>query len=184
MKNKTFFYTTLITIAVFLPACSGTTASPTQSPQAAAPSLAGVLANTEYLLETTGTGKVPLQDGYYEEPSAPDSAAMIQVRLDQEIFGDINTDGMEDAVVTLIVESGGSGTFTYLAPVLNENGTPKPLPSVFLGDRIVVNTITIQPNTVTVDLLTHDSGESMGTEPTIEKTLTFTLQDDQLIPMD
>ena len=40
-------------------------------------------------------------------------------------FGDLNGDGVEDAVVVLVTNPGGTGRFYDLAPVLNQNGTPK-----------------------------------------------------------
>lgn len=181
MKKKKILYTTLITVILLAAGCSGNAG---EAPKADESTLVDVLPNTEYILESTSTGKAPLQEGYYEETSAPDSATMITVQLSQQAFGDIDQDGFEDAAVTLVVESGGSGTFTYLALVLNEEGTAKPLPAVFLGDRIVINTIAIQSDTIMVTLLTRAPGEPMSEEPTIEATQIFIIQDDQLVKAD
>jgi hypothetical protein len=180
IKNNIVLYTALLIAIIFVTGCSGNAIQPVETSKADDSSFADILPNTEYTLESTITGKAPLQDGYYEEPVAQDSAAMTKVELSEQAFGDIDQDGFEDAAVTLLVESGGSGTFTYLALVLNEEGIAKPLPAVFLGDRIKVNSITIQSDSITVNLLTRDAGEPMSAEPTIEEIQTFTLVDDQL----
>ena len=90
-------------------------------------------------MEAASTGRAQLKDGVFEEPAAPDSATKTKIWLgDLRALGDINGDGAEDALVTLVVDPGGSGTFTYLALVLNENGKARPFAAVLLGDRILV----------------------------------------------
>jgi len=83
--------------------------------------------------------------------------------------------------VILVADHGGSGTFTYLALVINENGTAKPVASILLGDRIVVKSLAIQHGKVIVTLLTRKTDESMSTEPKLEVTRTFILQGDTLV---
>ena len=58
-------------------------------------------------------------------------------------FADLNQDGQNDAVFVMMVNTGGTGHFNYLVCALNENGKPKQVAEFFLGDRIVVNKITI-----------------------------------------
>lgn len=140
------------------------------------------LPNLEYPLELTSSGKAQLIDGIFEESIAPDSATKTKVRLGEiEILGDINGDNINDAVLTLVVDSGGSGTFTYLALVINQNGTPIPLATVFLGDRIIITNLVLQPGKVLVTMLTRETGEPMSLEPRMEVLRTFSLQDDQLV---
>ena len=123
-----------------------------------------------------------MKDGVFEEPAAPGSATKIKVQLGKDpAFGDLNGDGVEDAIVTLVVEPGGSGTFTYLAPVINDHGTPKPGAAVLLGDRIIVKSVSIQNGEVVVTMLTRKPDEPMSAEPTVEVTRTFKLQGDQLV---
>ena len=87
----------------------------------------------------------------------------------------------EDAAVTLVVDPGGSGTFTYLALVINEKGTAKPIASILLGDRIVLKSLAIQQCNVVVTMLKRKPNEPMGIEPKIEVTRTFKLQSDKLV---
>lgn len=165
-----------------LSACAGVTnTSPTQAPQTSA-SIRQALPNAAYPIEGTSTGKAQLKDGVFEESVAPGSATKTKIRLGKEqVFGDVNADGTEDAVVTLVVDPGGSGTFTYLALVLNETGTAKPLAAVLLGDRIIVKSMAIQSGRIAVNILSRKPDEPMSAEPKVEITRTFKLQGDTLL---
>jgi hypothetical protein len=95
--------------------------------------------------------------------------------------GAIDEDAVADAAVLLKAEMGGSGTFTYLAAVLNKNGTPKPVASVFLGDRIEVQEVRIDSlRTIQVRLLTRQPDEPMAAKPTVEVTRNFRLDGGKL----
>lgn len=145
-------------------------------------SIAQALPNAEYPLEGTHAGKAQLKDGLFEEAAAPGSAAKIRVQLgEQRAFGDLNGDGSQDAAVTLVVDPGGSGTFTYLALALNEQGAAKPVASTFLGDRIVVKSLAIQSGSIVVVLLTRPLDEPMSADPTLETTRAFQWQGGQLV---
>jgi hypothetical protein len=59
---------------------------------------------------------VTLVDGQYEgEPFTPDSASRPVVSYLGEAFGDLDGDGVEDAAVFLVENSGGTGDFVYVA---------------------------------------------------------------------
>jgi hypothetical protein len=168
--------------ACILSACAATANTwPTQAPRTSA-SIRQALPNAAYPMELTSTGKVQLKDGVFEESVAPGSATKTKIRLGKEqVFGDVNADGIEDAMVTLVVDPGGSGTFTYLALVLNERGTAKPLAAVLLGDRIILKSMAIQSGRITVTILSRKPDEPMSAEPKVEVTRTFKLQGDTLI---
>ncbi len=156
-------------------------AAPTQTLQAKA-SILEALPNVEYLVELASTGKAQLKDGLFEEEAAPGSATKTKIQLGKiQAVGDVNGDGLEDAVVTLVVDPGGSGTFTYLALVLNQEGKPKPLAAVLLGDRIIVKSLALQNGNVEVTMLTRKADEPMSTEPTVEMQRIFNLLGDQLV---
>lgn len=74
--------------------------------------------------------------------------------------GDLNGDGSHDAVVLLINDSGGSGTFTHLAVMLNFDGTPLNAATFFLGDRIIVHDLLIENAEVLVTLTTQGPSDS------------------------
>ncbi len=166
-----------------LTAVPPTVEPPTQAPQQSL-SILQSLPNAEYPIEITSTGKAQLKDGIFEEPSAPGSIAKTTVQLgNEQAFGDINGDGTEDIATTLVADPDGSGTFIYLALIINYNGTAKPLDAVLLGDRIIVKSIMIQSESVVVTMLNRKSYESMSAKPTVEGTRTFKLQSDKLIEM-
>lgn len=197
MKMIYRFTTLILALAFLLSACSGTavttstqppvkdTPVPQATPVPTEPAVASIreaLSNLEYPLELTSSGKAQLVDGYFEELAAPDSATKTKVQLgDLQIIGDVNGDGTEDALVTLVVDPGGSGTFTYMALVLNDNGTPRPVASVLLGDRILVKSMQIEPDGIKVTLLTRRPEEPMTTAPSVELTRIFKLLNDALV---
>ena len=81
----------------------------------------------------------------------------------------------------MVADPGGSGTFSYLALVINDAGTAKPAASVLLGDRIVVKSLAVQPGRIVVTMLTRKPEEPMSAEPTLEVTRTFQWQGGQLV---
>ena len=184
MKMKVSFAMLSVIVVSILSACvDKPDQSTAQTPQNGA-SIARALHNAEYSVDFTSTGKAELKDGLFQESAVPGSATKTMVSLGKDhAFGDVNDDGAEDAAVTLIVNPGGSGTFTYLALVINEDGMAKPMPSVLLGDRIIVRSLAIQPGAVFVTMLTRKSDEPMSAEPTVEVALTFRLQADKLVEL-
>jgi hypothetical protein len=178
MKIKMISLTILISSAILISACGPKADS---APQGSA-SFAQALPNLAYPIEAVSSGIAQLTNGAFEEPAAPGSAAMTRIQLGPaQAFGDINGDGAEDAAVTLVVDSGGSGTFTYLALVLNQDGALRVLPAAFIGDRVVVRSLSIQPGQVVVDLLTRAADEPMSVEPTDQQRLVFNLSGGQLV---
>ncbi len=89
---------------------------------------------------------------------------------DKTAFGDLNGDGAIDAVVPVVEQLGGSGSFYYLVAFLNDNGRPKEAATALLGDRIVVNSITIENGEIAVDMLDHgqNDGTCCATMPVIK----------------
>jgi heat shock protein HslJ len=93
---------------------------------------------------------LPLVAGAFEDQAERVSAVLARVA-----YGDLNGDGVVDAVVLLISAGGGSGSFVELFAVLNEDEMAKPVASTFLGDRVVVQDISVAGPLVRVELLTH-----------------------------
>ncbi len=113
------------------------------------------LSNATYPLDVAPGGEAQLTDGSFSAPAAPDSASEIMVDLSDSIaYGDIDGDGVPDAAVVLIAQTGGSGTFYYLAPVLNHGGTPEALAPVLLGDRIEMQALSVDAGEISVNMLT------------------------------
>jgi basic membrane protein A len=120
------------------------------------------LRNAEYQVEYTASGTAKLANGEYREPAAPGSATEIVVKLSEKIaFGDLTGDGVDEAAVILISDPGGSGTFYDLAVMTDQGGVPVQLASVVLGDRVKVNSLTIQAGEVVVDMVTQGPNDAM-----------------------
>ncbi len=126
---------------------------------------------------------VQLTDGRYEgEPFVPGGASRPTVTFHPEVyaFGDLSGDGVDDAAVILIENSGGSGSFIYLAAVISEGGAPVNVATQFVSDREQVQAISIDGNEITVDTVSHGLDDPMCC-PTQEATKVYQLEDDQLV---
>ncbi|HMT20922.1 MAG TPA: hypothetical protein PKE20_06685, partial [Promineifilum sp.] len=97
--------------------------TPAAAEESAAPAAGGLTADA--LRNATYSGvydePITLTDGRYEsEPAAGDTARPVVEYVDgAERFGDLDGDGVKDAVVFLPDRGGGSATFTYVGAQLN-----------------------------------------------------------------
>lgn len=134
-----------------------------------------------YPIDTTADGKAPLEDGVYEASVAGSSGANV-VRLGPApAFGDLDGDGVEDAAVILLANPGGSGSFSYVSAVLNDNGAARPVGSMLVGDRITVQSMRIVDGNIDVTWLDRKPGEPMSTAPTIAVSKRFVVQGGKLV---
>ena len=137
------------------------------------------LSNAVYRLEWTESGLAPLADGEYREQAAPGSATEIVVKLAEHIaFGELG--GQDAAAVILVTDPGGSGTFYNLAVVVEEVGQPVHMATTLMGDRVQINSLSIQGGEIVVDMITHGSDDPMCC-PTQHVVQTFELRDGQLV---
>jgi LysM repeat protein len=132
----------------------------------------------------TVSGTVKLSAGAYVSSLNNDPSALLNIVLEDTIaLGDLNNDGLDDAAVVLASTVGGTGTFRELFAVLNHAGSPAPLTAVYLGDRVIINTISIVDGEISVDLLTHGRG-APACCPTTPQLKTYRLQEFQLVQID
>ncbi len=154
-----------------LPALSCQAASPAKPPDAA---------NATYTIDRQS---IALLNGSAEQSAAPGSATKIVTELsDKQAGGDVSGDGKPDVAVVLIHAPGGSGTFYYVAAVLND-GTEKgkTTNAELLGDRISVDKLNVVDSQIVVDYLDRRSGEPMATPPSVKATKKFALKDGKLV---
>jgi heat shock protein HslJ len=137
------------------------------------------LGNMTYNSEWTQSGEATLQDGEYSEPAAPGSATETRIMLAGPVaYGELN--GEPAAAVVLVTDPGGSGTFYELAIVIEEGGEPVHVASVLLGDRVQINSLSVDDGQIVVDMVTHGPDEAMCC-PTQEVRVTFALEGNDLV---
>jgi hypothetical protein len=128
--------------------------------------------------ETGGT--VQLTDGVFDQP-IPNSSASLHVQLLKGMGGDLNGDGVPDGAVVLLMDTGGSGRFIYLATLLDKNGQLANNATAFLGDRVRVENIAIDGSAVSLALIKH-APEDPQCCPTLQETAVYVLMGDMLVP--
>jgi LysM repeat protein len=130
------------------------------------------------------TQPVPLTDGKYEgKPFQEGGASRPTVVFADSFaaFGDLNGDGIADAAVILVENSGGSGSFLYLAAVIDENGRPANVATTLLGDRVQPASISIQGGEIVFQGATHAPDDPMCC-PSLKTTMTYRLKAGALVP--
>ena len=126
---------------------------------------------------------VSLTEGQYEgAPLQPAGAARTRLVFAGNLVarGDLDRDGGDEAVVLLAENSGGSGTFNYLAVVAAQDGKPVNVATEGLGDRIQLRSMTIVDGQLIVDLVAHGPGDAMCC-PTFKVRRTLKLSGDRLL---
>lgn len=142
------------------------------SPATTAPSID--LADAAY--NVAGTSYI-LNDGV-ATVTIPNSSAQDVLRLYQATYGDLKNSGKKDAAAILINETGGSGTFYYLAALFADGSTT---PAVLLGDRIETDSIAIHDGTIVVHYKDRTASQPFSTVPSINKVATFNVVNGTLV---
>ncbi len=132
--------------------------------------------NTSYLIEET---QIDLTDGIFEGSVSPDSVVVERWQVSKKAAGDLNGDTKNDWAVVLFGNTGGTGTFYYLAALVNGG---RDVPAVFLGDRISISSLTIEGGVIKLVYEDRNEGEPLAAEPTVEKELLYRLEAGKLVP--
>jgi len=130
-------------------------------------------------------GEFQLQDGVYYRtpPTSQESPEIYTTRYQGPIFyGDINTDGLEDALVILSTQNGGSGHFIELAAVLNQNGNAYNISTTYLGDRVIVESGKVENGTIVLNMRVQGPNDGLCC-PNQSITWSFVLNGSQLIKL-
>lgn len=125
---------------------------------------------------------VRLSAGEYTGPPIVEGGSSRQkIALQTHASGDLDQDGVADAAVVLVENSGGSGSFIYLAAVLDKNGVPVNNSTILLGDRVKVQSVQVTDGQIVVMALTHAPEDPLCC-PTQQAEITYQLEAGQLIP--
>jgi hypothetical protein len=105
--------------------------------------------NAKYLLSDFHQGYLQAKDGHYEDKNAP---LYVDV-TDLVATGDLNGDGIDEAAVILVVNTGGSATGyeLYLFDPLSQRF----LSSRGIGANVNINKMTISNGAIHLDLMEH-----------------------------
>ena len=131
-----------------------------------------------YLVEAE---PVRLLNGRAVRPAAPGAATTIRTQVHgAPTYGDIHGHGDTDAVLFLVQDPGGSGTFYYVAAAYKIDGGYLGGTAVLIGDRITPQRLDVVRGVVVVDYLERAPGEPMAAEPTLARTRYLMLEGDAL----
>jgi len=83
------------------------------------------------------------------------------------VRGDINGDGLADAALLIVQDTGGTGRFYYAAAALNERSGAVGTNAVFLGDRVAPQNIEIRNGQVIANYAERRPTEPFTTQPSI-----------------
>lgn len=138
--------------------------------------LSADLFNAVYIIEGE---KIALVDGKTEKEIISGSASKTIVQMFGEpAYGDLDEDGDSDALVFLMTNFGGSGTFYYASVAINKNGKYGGTNSIFLGDRIAPQALEIRDGVAIVNYAVRAVGESMVTPPSSGESKYILLKND------
>jgi uncharacterized membrane protein len=116
--------------------------------------------NATYVLSWADAATVQLRNGEFSGEAI--GATHLRVHLtDWVAFGDLDTDGMDEAVAVLATDPGGSGTFYELAVVADVDGVPVNVASQLLGDRIVMRGLSVSGGLIELAMTTHGTNDPM-----------------------
>lgn len=131
------------------------------------------LSNLTYQLEILDSMSVQLSDGVYEDE--PNRISVFW--SDTYALGALQ--GEPAAAVILTANTGGSGIFSMLALVQEQDGELVNVASTLVGDRVRFNSITMVDDLIVLDFVTQGPDEPLccATQRTLAR---FALQDGQL----
>jgi len=99
----------------------------------------------------------------------------------QMAYGDLNGDGRDDIAFILTQQTGGSGTFYYLAAALDApNGAAPLTDTVLLGDRIKPVLTEINSGVIVVTYLDRNPNEPMTADPSVTIVRNFKIVNGKL----
>lgn len=134
--------------------------------------------NVSYEIENT---RVTLINGEaVTETSQGSSSQAITRYFGNEARGDFNHDGIEDLALLLTRESGGSGTFFYVAVALKTDSGYKGTNALLLGDRIAPQTTEYRLGKIIVNFAERKPDEPMTAQPSVGVSRYFEVRGDSL----
>jgi heat shock protein HslJ len=129
---------------------------------------------------------ITLSGGRWEgEPYVEGGASRPTVGLVDHFIltGDLDGDGLDEAVVLLLESSGGSGTRLFLAAIARGDDSVTNLSTLLIGDRVQVRSGAIDGGKITLDVV-RAGPEDAACCPTEKALVTWALTAEGLTQMD
>jgi hypothetical protein len=124
-----------------------------------------IFGNMAYLTDSPYfSERAYLANGRYEWNSTSEDNVFSSYSLQytgRYVYGDFNHDGLKDAAVILIENSGGNADWRTLAFLINDGKRLVHQTSGLLGDRVILNSIRQKNGRVLVDMFIHQDGDCM-----------------------
>ena len=135
--------------------------------------------NATYIIENQ---QISLKNGVSEIEIVPGSASkQITSVLWTPTKGELNDDGLDDYVMILTQNSGGSGIFFYLVAGLSSSRGIIGTNGVFLGDRIAPENISIDNGKILINYAERKIDDPMTAQPSIGVSKYLIVEGNQLI---
>lgn len=134
---------------------------------------------TEVIL-TDGASKIVTEE-------SPEIIITSTTKLEKFFYGDLNNDDIDDLVVILSQDTGGSGIFFYLNAFINVNGKFVFNGENYLGDRIKIDDLSIygknhiDAGIILVALNVYSQEQSFSEEPAFYITRNYKIDNEELI---
>ena len=97
------------------------------------------------------------------------------------VSGDIDGDGDDDTALFILHQTGGSGSFYYVAVAKNDREAYLGSTALYLGDRVRPKDLVIKEGALHIRYFVRHPGEPMSAEPSVLKTTVFYLRNGRLI---
>lgn len=180
-KSRERLSTLLISVMLFL-GCS----APVDDPQIAAPLSDRSSVTSGQVSAALFSGildeSFALTDGKYEGEGYVEGASsrpIVTIVPASVALHDFDHDGFDEATVVLAANTGGSGTYLYLAIVDVRDGIAQSIGAILLGDRFQLQRLLVEDERIIVNTLEHGDGDPMCC-PTQAWRREWTLQQDTL----
>ncbi len=178
MKKWIYILFESIVITVAIVVVFGQLSQQAVAPSSTDASVASSPSNATYSIDGSA---VTLINGKAAEAIPDSSAQKVTTLFEANTKGDLHGDGIEDAVVILTQNSGGSGTFYYVAEALKTDVGYQGTNAILLGDRIAPVSNEIRHGFVLVNYADREKGQPMTARPSLGVTRYVHLEGTKLV---
>ena len=134
--------------------------------------------NATYTIESD---VVALKDGSLAIPAINSSDKITTQYFGNQAVGDVNGDDLPDIAFLLTQQTGGTGTFYYVAVLFTGGASYQRTNAVFIGDRVAPQTTEIRDGKIIVNYADRKEGEPMITRPSVGKSMYLVVKNGQLV---